>query len=250
MLGFHFGMIQFGVMHADLLGLRLHANASILVSLCREGNPVCIPATGTWKVKMNTQLEIYSAHFADFLNLNNLVCTARKFTTNSMRLYTNRLHWPEFKAKAKNSAMITKFLLHLHVSCTLTAPDARFRKALLLGLDQFYDVCTNQKIWLDDQDVARIRTCRELILFNYNKLSAGAAAAGVALFGMKPKYHALDHIMRTAMDSKLNPGAVWEFGSEDLGGRVGKVAAATHPSSMSRRTLERWMLAFFSETRR
>ena len=66
---------------------------------------------------------------------------------------------------------------------------------------------------------------------------------------MKQNFHALDEFFRRAIDGGLNPGDFWSFGSEGLGGRVGKIAAIVHPSTMSHRTLERWLVAFFSELR-
>ena len=83
----------------------------------------------------------------------------------------------------------------------------------------------------------------------YYWLSADASDNAQAAFAMKPKFHAMQEVIKQTVASRINPGCFWSFGPEDAIGRLGRVASAVHPSTMDARTAERWMLSFFPESR-
>ncbi len=246
--GFHLTQIVFDGMHVDLLGLRLHALGSTFVHLCRENELVEAPAAGSWKDKLNSQLAGLSVRFKQFLRENKLHCTQRKFTTNKLRYYTLQ-SWPEMKIKAKNAAIVTKFLLDAHQQLEAPTELQRFRILLLWALDELYRLFASKCRWFSQEQLEHLEVVRETLLNVYNHLSSLSKEAGDSCWAMKPKFHAIDELCRWAEASHLNPGAVWAFSAEDLCGRIMKVAANVHPSSMSLRTSERWIVSFFSEAR-
>ena len=246
--GFHFNMLVFESMHADLLGLRLHLLGSCIVCLLDEGIPCMPPPTGSWQSKRKVQLSVLSNRLRVWLRRTKMFCKFKKITLGRLRLYTLR-SWPELKSKAKNAAVLTEFVLDIHRNIQTPSVHQRYRTLCLWGFSEYYKLCSNKERWFDDPSLRRMRVIRDAMLHSYHYLNAKAARDNVSLFAMKPKFHAIDEIIRHSLRSRLNPGAYWSFSSEDLCGQVGSLAAKVHPSTMSLRTAQRWIAVFFSEAR-
>ena len=120
---------------------------------------------------------------------------------------------------------------------------------VLWGFVELFRVFNNKKRWLSETECAHVETVRQVLLHSYHHLNLVASMNNESWFAMKPKFHAIDELCRFVVKSRLNAGSFWAFGSEDLCGTVAKIAAATHPSSMSLRAAQRWFVSFFSEVR-
>ena len=246
--GFTIHQVWFESMHADLIGLRLHLNASTLMKLCEEGCPVPAPPRGDWKSRANAQLDVLSTMFRSFLRTSGEKCTARNFNLNTLRVAAKH-DWSEMRAKARNSAVISMFLRDVHEKLEHRSEHAEFRLLTLWGFTEYFALCNSKTIWLDSDQLDALKVIRECMLQGYHWLSRDASLNSEARFSMRPKFHALDELCRMALRSRLNPGSYWAFGGEDFAGRIGKIASAVHPSRMDSRTAERWMICFFSQAR-
>ena len=248
LIGFHLKQLVWDAMHADCLGLRLHGLGSTMLQMCREGVPFAPPATGDWKSKANSQLADLSRDFSHWLSENKRTCSQRRFNLNSIRMQTQK-SWPELKAKAKNATLITEYLLSVHEQLEHRTELQNYRLLMLWGFDAMFRMFNNKQRWLTVEQRAQLESIRSTLLNSYHHVNLVSSYADEAAFAMKPKFHAIDELCRWASEGGLNPGSFWAFGSEDLCGRVGKIAAACHPASMNRRVLQRWILSFFSESR-
>eukprot|EP00974_Lingulodinium_polyedra_P076575 7410811-Lingulodinium_polyedra.AAC.1 len=61
------------------------------------------------------------------------------------------------------------------------------------------------------------------------------------MYCLKPKHHALKHVIDSAHASGRNPGWDWEFSDESFVGIVKRIAVRTHASTASVRTAQRWL---------
>ena len=80
------------------------------------------------------------------------------------------------------------------------------------------------------------------MLFGYHALSSEAGAFGRSRWEMRPKHHVLWHVWRDTLKTKRNPCWQWAFCDEDSMMKYVRVSAASHPSTIPRSALERWVL--------
>ena len=106
------------------------------------------------------------------------------------------------------------------------------------------------------QDIMRDAGCRftggqadvclylgQVFVLPWSLLSQHAAARGHHRFQVKPKHHLYEEGLHHAFTSRRNPRSHWLYNHESFVGRVSRIAARTHPSKASLRTLQRWLLA-------
>ena len=169
----------------------------------------------------------------------------RKFSLNQNRVFA-RTDWPEMKVKGKQSSVVSEFLLYIHRNeVRVESEHVKMRVLSLWGFCGFYNICTNKRRWLSNDEKRRLLEIEQALLQGYHWLSAHAFFDLEAMFAMKPKFHAISEIIKFSVDFGLNPGQYWSFGCEDTLGRLGRIAARVHPSTMDLRVLERWVLSFF-----
>ena len=125
--------------------------------------------------------------------------------------------------------------------------DRRNRAAMLWGFSRFHALLRDCGTWLSDAEVASLKQARNALLRCYNLLALRAARDGLHRFPMKPKHHMIDHAVRFAELTRLNPSAHWCFAEEDNVGFMSKVLAGCHDRSMETRALERWAMQFFAD---
>ena len=101
---------------------------------------------------------------------------------------------------------------------------------------------------LTDAEAYHVSLAKHCALQSYHFLSHAAAThlpVPKFRYPIKPKLHKLDHLCRLAAKNRINPGWTWGFSDEYLVGRIAKLSAATHASSVATRAAERWV-AFFT----
>jgi hypothetical protein len=74
----------------------------------------------------------------------------------------------------------------------------------------------------------------------YNSLAHMCVQASVRRWKVRPKCHVLAHILLRSGFSRMNPRFWSCWADEDYIGKVCKLARATHPAAVARRTLDRW----------
>ena len=109
-------------------------------------------------------------------------------------------------------------------------------------------MCKLNDVWLSAAQLRQLEFGRQAMQRGYAHLSYLSALKSESLWAMKPKFHGVDEFVLHAQESKLNPGSHWNFGTEDLCGRIGKIASIVHPMTMDLRVAQRWSLSFFVPT--
>lgn len=102
-------------------------------------------------------------------------------------------------------------------------------------------------IFLTDEQADELVDVGKLFLECYARLAADALALSRPRWKLRPKFHSLhcETILRMASGSRANPRYFSCWLDEDYIGRMcnlGK-AASSHPTTMSRRVMERMMLS-------
>ena len=159
----------------------------------------------------------------------------------------SRLDWPKFNAKAGNTVRMIEFLLHISREDT---QHARVRKMTIWAAVEILHALKSWAkcgMFLSSRQARRIEFLRSTFFNGYTKLSTEAAQSGHARYGMVPKFHYLDHILRDAATVRLNPVTHWTFAEEDMMGKMAKMAVKSHALTLPRSTLQRWILQFFGD---
>ena len=149
-------------------------------------------------------------------------------------------------AKGYNQAMISKWLWAV-CSKRMSSELEKARATMMYGFVLFYHICSTSGMELSLQAARELGTARHSLLAGYNKMTALATENVWPMFPSKPKLHKMDHCLRQSLATRLNPGFTWCFQDEDLVGRMSTLAVSVHGRSIARRTIQRWMLVFFSE---
>ena len=244
--GFHLETVVVDVMHAVPLGIGLFASGSTLLELCREGRFGLRPEATEWKDKLNLQLDCAYQEFRRFCRARGLCCSQPRFTSGRLSMLKKKT-WPMLKAKAWNNMCVLDWLACVASETAGENEYHRDRAAMLWGFSRFHGLLRGCGTWLGEADVAALTQARNAMLRRYNSLALVAAEDGLHKWPMKSKHHMLDHCVRTACATRLNPANHWSFAEEDNVGFIGKISAGCHDLSLASRVLERWALQFFAD---
>ena len=129
------------------------------------------------------------------------------------------------------------------------APDIDYyseRAGMLWGLTSLLKIWRESPMFLSP---ARRRAClepRDVFFGLYTKLSTLASEFERPLYGMIPKHHMLDHLVRHCCETGLNPCSYWCFQDEDAMRLCMGIAEHSKQGTVDRFSLNRWCLQFFS----
>ena len=121
---------------------------------------------------------------------------------------------------------------------------------MMYGFASLWHIFKQAGLFLTDEEISQLRVARACALQGYHLLSHTAAShlpRPHFKFPIKPKLHKMDHMLRLAEETRINPGWLWGFSDEDLVGRMAKMSACVHASRVGNRAVERWLMFFFSE---
>ena len=249
--GWHLSFLKGDLMHIALLGVCQWALGSCMWQLVLECHWAPRLPRGTWRERAAAQLSRAYFDFVLWCRLRGLQCSHPPFTVCSMSMH-QKTSWPYLKGKAANTLTIAKWVLHLSRIRADHAPADMHKQlvaTMLWGFVEVFRICGAAGTWLSDAEARALDVAREASLQGYGALAAEAAAAHPPrpMFRLVPKHHAWDEALRDAVGGGRNPGHHWCFGDEDFIGRVKRIAAGTHGTSMSRRVLQRYMCRIFED---
>ena len=214
------------------------------MEICDEGMFGMHPEITEWKVRLGLQLSSAYAAFRAYCKANRVTCSQPRFTVSRLSLTTLQCY-PMLKCKAWNSMVVISWLASI---CAEAGEDkdmySTHRAAMLWGFARFHDLLRDG-VWMDDNQVHELCDARDAMLGCYHMLSKLASERNAYRYPMKPKHHMLDHAVRRALHTKLNPGSHWAFAEEDNVGIVMKICQACHDMTMGSRSLQRWCMHFF-----
>jgi hypothetical protein len=100
----------------------------------------------------------------------------------------------------------------------------------------------NSDFWFSEEAAQAFYRAGVTFLTTYMSLSSRAAAADVAMWNITPKFHNVAHVFYSVMTDRVNPKFYHCYADEDFVGRIGRIGARVHPRTMSRRTIERYLM--------
>ena len=248
MPGFWFTMTRPEPMHVGPLGALPEAVGSALIELCEE-DAFGFGDVTPWQDRLNAQLREASRQFLLWGKRCNCEHTVKCFTRCGMSMYTLTLSFPHYKGKAHNCLVITRWLESRCSQVAHVSEYSRLRAAVLFGWVDFFEVCghTEDKDWLNPAELDRFDKSAQLIVHGMSSLARRNCEAGIPKWKTLPKLHQIYHINEDAQKSHRPPRAFWSFKDEEMMGCLSKIACAVHAVKISSRSLQRWMMQFFSE---
>ncbi len=233
------------LMHDDLLGILLDLSGAVLFELCSEEAFGPAPAEGRWKEKLDVQLAAAHIQLLKWCADNGRECSQPKFRVLNLSMSTKD-DWPCLKAKAHNSSVVGDWLATVAVNFVDTIYN-EIRSVCVSAFASLWVLVQDTKFpnfVLSDDQVARASNLREEALLSYEWLSNACEFGGVCQYKIRPKYHNLEHGVRRMIRTKLSMSLSYSFSPEDVMGMCARMCNKTHATSMMRRGVGRWLLAF------
>ena len=244
--GWHILLVLPEVMHAGPLGHLASLSGSILTELCREH---CWPGAvgaGEWKDKMQVQLNFAFDEFCLWLKKEHRDCSLTGLTPAKLGLHTLAYSWPEFKTKAHDALEVLEWLAVRSRQESSGSDYHELRAAVAWATHNWFHILRQGGDWIDNPStLAELDESAALMFHGYNKLSETAAAAAKPLYKCLPKMHVLFEAHLDLMKTGRNPTSYWTFSDEGNMRVIGDTACAVHGSTVSQRTLERWLNRYF-----
>ena len=243
--GWHVDNVMAEAMHSGPLGVSQHLNASVLLELCEEG---LWPhgGSGSWDEKLASQLSIAFDEFVSWARSSHKAHNHKRFTPLNLSM-KRKSDWSLLKSKARNSLVIQEWLVH-KARDGIEGDDIEYKKlraAVQWGFYSWFNWVRKEGEWLSDPAKAGMSEAADFMFKGYNALSVRAATYRRARYKIVPEHHQLWHSPGDAIRTGRNPAHHWSFPEESNMKVLGDIAANVHGSTVSRRTLERWLAQLF-----
>ena len=95
-------------------------------------------------------------------------------------------------------------------------PYEELRASCAYSLAHFSNTIDEAGEYLTDGDVATLTEAGRNFLITYSALARQNLDWDICLYGMKPKFHQLDHQISDLATDRLNPKIDWNYGDEDI----------------------------------
>ena len=155
--------------------------------------------------------------------------------------------YPYLKIKAVNATVVTRFLQRRFEQAPDDTTDVSTVLQLLLwAMDETWTLSKIKDTFMTAAQAEHLLTCSSIELSSYHWLSTHFASVGLPYFKLRPKFHHLYEIYTKAINTRVSLWLGMTLNDETFGGRVAKLTAGTHPRSMCKRGLERWLISMIS----
>ena len=158
--------------------------------------------------------------------------------------------WPCLKAKAHNCGVVSLWLYEAARLAGDRQCNEAHSKILVATLGAFAAIwCIGKAAgpWFSPTEAADLERARLAALQGYNVLSQACKDRGIYHYGVRPKYHKLDELLRLSATSRRNFMFQWTMCDEDWIGRMVQLASSTHATTMSQRVSSRWIVHITNE---
>ena len=116
------------------------------------------------------------------------------------------------------------------------------RARTIQSLVSFINGCARAGTLLTSEEAVQIRASGRIFPLLYQSLAEQAEASGACLWKVRPKLHYFAHVVEDVWTSRENPGRLDTFDWESFVGKIKKIASKTHRATVSKRTLQRYLL--------
>jgi hypothetical protein len=193
-----------------------------------------------------------------FVESNCLTVTAegaecKAFTTGRLGM-TARERQPSFGLSYKHSHI--RAFCHFAATICLLHQDTQFKRLRYLCISSLSIFISHAEccgLMLTSPQRQYLNSVGQRFLDTYSLLIADDRRRRplpnyIALFRARPKVHALWHHVQHLLSSRMNVVTIFScWAEEDLMGRVVRISRRTHPATVARRTLQRWVLYLHAE---
>lgn len=234
--------------HGQYLGTGKALNGSVLVVLCELG--LWGNFDGGGRYDQNLQSALVNAH-SDFLRwkrLHKLSASQPRFTCSRVNR-KHRMMWPVLTSKAIAGKVVSFFLTERAVAWANRDESTWFEKQIATCMWSYTRMVeimdSGGKIFSPSEAQEFEEKCL-LHLQTYGSLhvhgtTVRGKAPGKHCFVLLPKHHYLYHAGVDVGKCRLNPKYYMLLSAESFVGFVGRIARLTHRSSLTLRTLEKYL---------
>jgi hypothetical protein len=167
------------------------------------------------------------------------------------RTKPNEYPWVSDQYKAWHIRLMCHWIAELVLEHTdLDNPIDLVRATMCWCFHRFISVLDMGGLWLSPEDAYEASSMGRSFLLCYQYMAAMMLARRECFYVLKPKFHALDHMLTMIATTYENPRfhAVWM--EEDLAGKVARIAKKTHPLTVEVDTLFRYDTFFLDRAKR
>ena len=247
----HPAFIRFDLMHMLPHGCARNFVASVI---CMMAGPMTLflpQGGGQSRNSKESRLEEAYSHFQSWLD-----CTGghvrdmKEFSADNLGWQQNR-SYPEMTCKASDCNLLIKWLIDFLTS-TPFAQNWILDTALtgLQGADEFMRLAyTGDRVFWNADRQRRGKAYVGMFLHSYTQLQVYWHGQGWTLFKIVPKSHyvahwheALAECLRDQQEWAISPGAFSTPILEDFIGVVSRIGRTSHPSSVARTTIYKYLV--------
>ena len=227
--------ILLGWMHSTALGISQVACGNCLVQLASHGH--FGEAQGRFAIRLGIQVKNAFKIFKRWASVNKRSHSQAMFTVAMVSMNDGVMSGPSMKGRAHNMTMVVAWLASFtRLLPSPSAEEARM-SALTWSLAECDWVFRDAGTWLTDGQCTSIHRARGVLFESWSLLSRAAARASSPRLQFLPKHHVVDHILRSALQTKRNPASHWEYLDEHHMGLSKKSAGRLFQARMGRRVL-------------
>ena len=229
--GFAIWRVFFDIMHCLDLGVLQVAIPSALAELVR-------PEANVWPGRrVEERLAAATAAYRAWCIRHRVGAVAKRFTRQWVAGPFPQLTQAHAKASALRSM---QYWLQEVTAAHAADLRGQLRASLFAALVRADVVCRRASRHMLEGEREELAAACEEALLAYNALAAAAVEAGVPLWKVLPKHHALSHI---AYDNGgVNPRWVSCYPDEDMVGRVKRIYQRCHGQTAPERCLQRYLI--------
>ena len=234
--------------HGQYLGTGKTLNGSALVLLCETGLWGNLDGPGKYDEKLQDALQEAHADFLAWKKNRKLACSQPRFTVARV----NRRHrqmWPVLNSKAIAGKIISFFLADRAVSWACRPSATGLEKTLatcLWSYARMVEIMDSACNIFTEAEANQFQYHCLLHLQTYGSLhvqgqDAKGKEPGRNCFVLLPKHHYLFHAGIDAGETRLNPRHYMLLKAESFVGFIGRIGRRTHRSSLTLRTLQKYL---------
>ena len=233
--GWRLQFIKWDETHAVKLGVGRWAVASAQLSLCGRGHFGPPP--------LEDQLSRAWVSFRSWRRLHSVQCTVKRFTRS--RLGVSSTDFPESSSKAWNTRVLVAWLSEQCAVARDVAGNDHNRMLALCMHSMHSWFCSMEAckhVFFEDADKRTFLLSGRQMLAAYHWLAADSLAQGVLRWPLRPKHHAVFHLLKSVALDARNPKRFGTIMDEDLLGKVVKVAAKCHRRTVAEGVVFRYIV--------
>ena len=241
-------------LHSQLLGTGKLCNGGAIVFLCESSFWNTFQRSGQYPDALAESLRLAHKDFLSWKKAGKLTITQPRFTPARLAR-KSRQTYPCLSCKGAASKAITRWITERVCAFASRAQAGEMDRLVatcMYSYNKMLDMMDECDLLLTTQEaqdmyvhiMTHLQTCS---LLNKRCREIRGKAVGRNIWMLCTKHHHLLHCAQKIREERVNPRSWSLFAGEDFVGRVSRIAAKCHRSSLSLRVLHRYMALFYLE---